>query len=126
VTFRDKKDKLESSLATLPLWLIREVDGYFRAQADKRRAAEAEREAERRRKEQAERERLEREQIEELQAQARSWRDAADIRAFVAAVQSRRPDLPNLNAWAQWAMEVADRIDPIGPLEGGSSMTSTT
>lgn len=80
---------------------------------------EEEREA---RKRKAEAERREREQIaaakqarrEALLADARAWHDANIIRAYVSALQgSTSHAAPDLEAWTQWALAEASRLDPI-------------
>jgi hypothetical protein len=48
-----------------------------------------------------------------LLGQARDWRLAEDIRAFVATMQARRPDDVGLGEWVTWALEEADTLDPV-------------
>lgn len=64
----------------------------------------------------------EREKAEERKAKLRrdalAWREAVDLRAFVAAVQSAGEDriaaLPvPLEEWVRWSLAVADEIDPL-------------
>jgi hypothetical protein len=93
------------------------------AAVQQRRAIERERELEeRRRGEVAEERRRQRERAEERKAKLRrdamAWREAADLREFVAAVQSAGKDhaatLPMpLEEWVQWSLAVADEIDPL-------------
>jgi hypothetical protein len=75
----------------------------FRKEAA-RRAAE-----EQRRWEQQERERREREAVQELLAEAKAWEDARRLRGYVAAMREVYAKPP---AWAEWALGVADRLDP--------------
>ena len=74
----------------------------------------------------AERKRLEEERIrewerkrrEELIGELASWRQAAEIRAYVAAVRAATEKRGALSAeglaWEEWAMGVAGEIDPVG------------
>lgn len=73
-----------------------------------------------------ERKRLEEERIrewerkrrEELIGELASWRQAAEIRAYVAAVRAAAEKRGALSAeglaWEEWAMGVAGEIDPVG------------
>lgn len=70
-----------------------------RAEA-KRKAREAELAAQKKRR-------------ELLFGQARDWRLAEDIRAFVATMQARRPGEEDLEEWASWALGEADALDPV-------------
>jgi hypothetical protein len=77
-----------------------------------RRQREAE-EAERKERErQAE---LERKRVERLLSEAEALRNARAIRAYVEEVRAAAPAVPQaeLDAWAVWALEQADRIDPV-------------
>jgi hypothetical protein len=77
------------------------------------------------RKKRAEQARLERDRIERIQAEqlktltdeAAAWRQAAEIRSYVAAVQAeyakRAISFEASLAWANWALAEADRIDPL-------------
>lgn len=76
----------------------------------------------RKRREEAERKAKERRLAEEkarrdlLLSQANAWRQAQDIRGFVAAVlEDRTGDLPSetVQAWAAWAGAEADALDPL-------------
>jgi hypothetical protein len=79
----------------------------------------------RQRKEEAERRererqiKLEQERIQRLLGEASAFRQAADIRAFVESVRTANTSaidpLPQdkVEAWAIWAMNEADRIDPV-------------
>lgn len=87
----------------------------WRIERRQRLVAERERlliEAERRRVEALERARKQEEDA--LIDQARRWRQATDVRAYVAArvaVQGTPDEV--MNNWVRWAMEVADRMDPL-------------
>lgn len=64
----------------------------------------------------AERQRLAEEaqrQRDALLSQARDWRAAADLRAFVASVRSATAATSDIKAWAAWALGVADALDPL-------------
>jgi hypothetical protein len=62
---------------------------------------------------------LERARRQQLLADARNWRRAAEIRAFVAAASKRLGEVVDdkRNEWSAWALAEADRLDPL--LEGG-------
>jgi hypothetical protein len=59
----------------------------------------------------------ERERIERLLAQSGALRKAEEIRAYVAMIVARSAELPaplsHIEFWAAWALNEADRIDPI-------------
>jgi hypothetical protein len=65
--------------------------------------------AEQRRWEREERERREREAVQALLNEAKAWEDAQRIRRYVEAMKDLAAKLP---AWVEWALEVADRLDP--------------
>jgi hypothetical protein len=67
-------------------------------------------EAEQRRWEREERERQEREAVQELLGEAKAWEDARQIRSYVKAMKGRATES---SAWAEWALGVADRLDPV-------------
>jgi hypothetical protein len=72
-------------------------------QAEARRVeeeAEARREAEHRRR-------------RELFEQAEAWRQAALIRRYVAARREKLDESEAVKAWAQWALKVAEDLDPV-------------
>jgi len=85
---------------------------------ERQRQEEAEREAQRRKAEEEGREReriaaLEKAKRDALRRDARAWREAADIRAYVEAVRKAADAPGTTDAWARWALLEADRIDPI-------------
>lgn len=47
-----------------------------------------------------------------LRGHAQGWREAADLRAFIAAVEAAPPAGLDVAAWARWAREEADLLDP--------------
>jgi hypothetical protein len=58
--------------------------------------------------------------LEELRRQARAWREAKNLRRYVAEGCKRmRGDAStpegNLERWAEWALAQADRLDPFSP-----------
>ncbi|ARP97808.1 hypothetical protein [Pseudorhodoplanes sinuspersici] len=81
---------------------------------------EAELEAQRRKADEDRREReriaaLEKAKRDALHRDAKAWREAADIRAYVEAVR-RAADAPDLiESWANWALLEADKLDPSRP-----------
>jgi hypothetical protein len=63
-----------------------------------------------------ERERVELEakkRCDALVEDVRSWRMAAEIRAYVEARLAKGTNDTVLNEWATWALGVAERIDPL-------------
>lgn len=90
------------------------VDRRAAAEKEIRRFAE-----EAKRKEKERQEKAERERREQLIGEAESWRRANDLRAYVAARLNEKSNEPRssadeaLEAWAQWALAEADRIDPL-------------
>ena len=82
-------------------------------------AEERRKEAERRRLERERLERLEKARVSRLLAQAKSLREAEEIRAYVSAVRERQAALDDplsatgFQQWADWALSQADRIDPV-------------
>jgi hypothetical protein len=83
-----------------------------RAAVLERRRKEAE-EADRRERERVAE--LERKRVERLLSEAEALRNAQAIRAYVGEVRAAAPAVPqaDLDAWAGWALEQADRIDPV-------------
>ncbi len=77
-----------------------------------RRRKDAEEAARRERERVAE---LERKRIERLLGEAEALRNALAIRAYVEEVRTTALAVPqaDLDAWAGWALEQADRIDPV-------------
>lgn len=58
----------------------------------------------------------EQERRQRLFVQARNWRQAADVRAFVAAVREHNEaqlQPGDVEAWAAWALAEADALDPL-------------
>ncbi len=92
-------------------WLVnRKADLIERAEKQRLEAERAERE--RRIKE-------EKARVDRLLSEARALRDADEIRSYVSLVRARndtsRDPVPDdrLAQWATWALEQADRIDPV-------------
>jgi hypothetical protein len=59
--------------------------------------------------EREERERREREAVQTLLTEAKAWEDARQVRSYVGAMKDRAAREPG---WAEWALAVADRLDP--------------
>lgn len=58
----------------------------------------------------------ERADVDELFTEARQWRKAQDVRAYIAAVEKlpvRKKDRTRRANWIAWASEQADRQDPL-------------
>jgi hypothetical protein len=81
----------------------RERNERFRQEAARGAAEEL------RRWERAEHERLEREAVQVLLAEVKAWDDARRIRGYVRAVKGR---VAKDADWAEWALGVADRLNP--------------
>jgi len=93
-----------------------------------KRKTEREEEA---RQQKAEVERLERERrrkaaqakVDRLLADAAAWRQAAEVRVFIAAVRSKHaqdldsPRAKELEEWAHWALSQAEQLDPLNRSE---------
>jgi hypothetical protein len=76
-----------------------------------------EEEEQRRAAEEAERRRIEQEKIAKLRQLTSDWREANEIRAFLATVQERAPTAEEeLRNWIAWGLRVADRLDPTATL----------
>lgn len=88
---------------------------YFAIEAERQRNERFHQEAARRaaedqrRWEREERERREREAVEALLSEAKAWEDAQRIRGYVKAIKGHAG---KDEAWTEWALEVADRLDP--------------
>ncbi len=85
-------------------------------------AEERHKEAERQRLERERLRRLEEARIARLLAQARALQQAQEIRAYVAAVQTRSSTDTAMTAlelqqWVDWSLQQADRLDPV--INGG-------
>jgi len=59
--------------------------------------------------------RLGHDQPEQLRAFVYAWREARNIRAFVGALEQSAPPTGVLAAWAAWARDHAEAIDPLSP-----------
>lgn len=129
-----KGDPLERHLALILVELIVAGERFHREHADYRYRWILEQrqrvlDERRRRAEEAERKRFERieaakqAKLDRLVKDARDWRAACDLRAYVAAVEAAHSgqdvEVPDgaagvaLTAWAAWAQSEAARIDPI-------------
>lgn len=84
----------------------------------RKREEEAAREEERRKAEEQRRERervaaLEKARRDALRRDAKAWREANDIRAYVEALRTASDSSDTMESWARWALNEADKIDPI-------------
>lgn len=121
----DDAGKLEDKLAEIVVGLAivseRESRRWQAEMAEWQRKREAEEaEARRKAKERAEREERERIATEEkarrdrLLTEAMNWRSAGLIREYVDARRaSPATQAPEFEDWARWALEEADRMDPV-------------
>lgn len=84
--------------------------------------------------EEAERRRVARHELKQrmtLIRQAKNWRMANDLRAFIASVVDGAPagSLQEVEAWAEWGRGIADKLDPLaqpGQLLAAVSSRSTS
>jgi hypothetical protein len=130
-----KSDPIERHLAEFLVELLVTGEQFHRDHADYRyrwilEQRQRELDERRERAEEAERQRLQRLEAakkamrDRLAKDARDWRAACDLRAYVAAVEAAyresAPDEPQsqLAAWAAWARSEAARIDPL--VRGGA------
>jgi hypothetical protein len=88
-------------------WRVKRRRDLEDAARHKIEEAERKRGAEFKRRQQAE--------VDKLLEDARRWRQAAEIRAYVDAqlATGRHETLAETSDWADWARSVADRIDPL-------------
>jgi hypothetical protein len=83
------------------------AEGREREREARKRAAEQARLAELRAQQEAENKR-----IQQLELEAGAWHNAERIRSFIqAALQAGMRD----ETWGKWAMDYADRLDPLSP-----------
>jgi hypothetical protein len=126
-----KEHKVEEDLTEVAVQVLVAGEWLYRSQLERhrnyiierKREIEKELRQQQRAAERAERERLARiakAKRDKLIADATAWREANDIRAFVAAVSPSPGTDP---AWSKWALEEADRLDPT--LGGFSSANCT-
>jgi hypothetical protein len=120
----DEKGRLEDKLTEIVVGLAivseRESRRWQAEMAEWRRKREAEEaEARRRAREKAEREERERIEVEEkarrdgLLNEAANWRNARLIREYVDARRTSTAQSTEFDTWARWALDEADRIDPL-------------
>jgi hypothetical protein len=109
------KTSLEQRLTEIAIEFVLAVEimrrqeaiwAYDRAVADSQRRKQIQGRQEKERAEQAERLRT-----EQLLRDAAAFRQAAEIREYVNAV--RQTSAPKIEPWCQWALEQANRLDPI-------------
>jgi hypothetical protein len=126
----DEVSRLESRLREIAIELIVSGEQHYRDglihHREWRIQHKAElQEEERKRKIEEERKRRERQakleqaRVRHLLGQAEAMHQAGQIRAYVAAIHEANGTAPQpmsaeeLNAWSQWALAQADRIDPV-------------
>lgn len=116
--------KLEKQLRDVAIGILVAGEMSYRAHRlwrynydveERRRREEAalQRRLEAERKERERVARLARERQRQLLLDARNWRRAAEIRAFVEVVKARLGEGEKENRWIEWALGEADRIDPM-------------
>lgn len=118
----DAERPLEGRLNDVIVGMLKEVARKREREAKWAEAARLREEVRRRELEAAERRRQaeearrkEEERVQALLDEAASWRRAADLRAYVAAYRETRKATATqeFDAWGEWALRVADKIDPI-------------
>ena len=96
-------------------WTAQQLAWQRQRREEEERAAQKQREEAARR----EQERLaaaEQAKIDALRRDANNWRDAANIRIYVAAAREALggiADHQTIESWSQWALAEADKLDPI-------------
>jgi hypothetical protein len=119
-TFEDQGTKrLESMLNPVFVAMYRLVVKCWvweRAQEEARRRteeAERQRALERQIKDEQERKAAEeRNRRQQLSEETKNWDAARRIRDYVAHIHAANPNCPNTDGWTQWALAVADDLDP--------------
>lgn len=107
----------EGSINKGDCWSPRTLQTATLFRAGPRQYDQRRKEAERRRLERERLERLEKARVGRLLAQAKSLREAEEIRAYVSAVRARQAALDDplsatgFQQWADWALSQADRIE---------------
>ena len=124
------RPELETMLADIVVHILVAGEIRYRClmrdryeQAMKSHAAARERERLRREKEERERQaylaKIAQDRVDDLLGMVARWQRARDLRAFVQAVTSGRPDIlilppPDSNqTWVGWALDLADQLDPL-------------
>jgi len=112
-SWRDGKDNpLENQVRSILIGL------FIAASFDRKRRLEREAEhrrsvlAQKRREAEEERRRKEKARIDGLMCETSAWEQAERIRRYIEA-RTRGSHDAKLRAWANWALEVADRLDPL-------------
>jgi len=120
-----RRQRLEQCLGAFVLGmeaLGAEMHAQHLEREERRRREEEER---RRAAEEAERRRIEQEKIAKLRQLTSDWREANEIRAFIAIVRERAPTAgEELREWIAWGLRVADRLDPIATIGEGPAASS--
>jgi len=114
----DEADRLENKLAVIAASLIVAGEARFRTglrEAEERRERERQEHEERRRRRLEE---LNQQRLASLHKSGELLRQARDIRALVAAVDTAIEAGANMEgeaieAWRQWALSEADKLDPV-------------
>lgn len=124
------KDKIENHLRKIAIEIIVTGEIFYRdnvihqyekliKEREEIRAKIIKREAEAERKKREAEAKRERENIEHLLKEANALHQAQQIRDYVETVKQANANLPvsvskeELNKWILWALEQADRIDPV-------------
>ncbi len=126
--WRDGKKRLEDCLNRFMLGLETTAARLKTHQEEQQRKEEERRAEELRRQEQARqlaekraRFEAERGRVEALRKQAKDWKEAENLRAFIETArqqcQERGPNEPDSEfaKWLEWALQQADRLDPFRP-----------
>jgi len=117
------RDKIEDRLGRLLPDLRAAAERVKRADAEHAASEKAAREAEQRRWEEEKRRREEEERVAKLRGTLAEWREAHDVRAFIAEARAIAAagdqeivEGSRLDTFLRWASAHADRIDPLRDL----------
>lgn len=131
-SWRDtKRKKLEDQIDDFLDGVEANARTVAELQAERDREWEERRAKERRKLEEEERRREEERRIQELRDQAARWQEAKVLRKYIVEVEALagagRAEVTggDVDAWAAWARDCADRLDPLGGESTSRSKAST-
>jgi hypothetical protein len=117
-TWKDgKKIKLEEQLNDVMIGLIIAVEKERDWRRQQEEYEQQRRESEAKRWQQEQERRKEEQKVNELNQMVLNWNQAARIRDFIAEVHERRSPIDDGSAlahWIDWALEHANKLDPLG------------
>jgi hypothetical protein len=112
-----RRSRLEGCLNDIAFGFARAAERKREQRLANQRREQAQREWEQTRLQKMEAIRLEEARIEGLNKEVDRWHRSQLIRAYVTARKASPPaaSVVDLDAWAQWALAQADRLDPLTP-----------